>query len=58
MSKMSAEELLEEEIKVINIGLQEFYGALLLQRVKVLHVDWRPPAQGDEEMLELLSRLL
>ena len=55
---MSAEELLKEEIKVVNIGLQEFYEALLLQGVRGLHVDWRPPAQDDEEMLELLSKLL
>ena len=52
------EDLLQKEVKTINIGLQEFYSALVAQGVEAVHVDWRPPAQGDQEMLDILDNLL
>jgi hypothetical protein len=52
------EDLFQRQVKVINIGLQEFYSALVAQGVEAVHVDWRPPAQGDQEMLDLLDKLL
>jgi hypothetical protein len=52
------ENLLKEEIKGINIGLKEFFDALIVQGVTAVHVDWKPPAQGDQEMVEILSKLL
>ncbi len=56
---MSAKDLLKEEkIKVINIGIREFFDALTSQGVDVVHINWKPPAQGDPEMLTLLSKLL
>ena len=55
---MPIEDLFQRQVKVINIGLQEFYSALVAQGVEAVHVDWRPPAQGDQEMLDLLDKLL
>jgi hypothetical protein len=55
---MSVEDLLQEEIKVINIGIREFFDALISQEVDVIHVNWKPPAQGDPEMQNILSKLL
>ena len=57
---MNAEEsrLLDQEIKVINIGLELFAAALRQQGTEVAQVDWRPPADGDQEMLDLLDQLL
>ena len=50
--------LLEQEIKVVNIGIKEFMDALKEQHVPVVHVDWRPPTEEDEEIEHLLDLLL
>jgi hypothetical protein len=50
--------LLEQEIKVINIGIKEFVEALEDQQVPVIHVDWRPPTEEDEEIENLLDLFL
>ncbi len=50
--------LLQEEIRVINIGIKEFMEALEEQQVPVVHVDWRPPTEEDEEIENLLDSLL
>ena len=51
-------ELFFGEIKVINIGLDLFADTLTQQQVKVTHVQWEPPAQGDQELMSLLDDLL
>lgn len=51
-------DLLSEGPKVINIGLRSFYEASETQGIKVVHIDWKPPAQGDIETIKLLDRLL
>jgi hypothetical protein len=43
--------------RVINIGLEGFVLDLARLGVPAVHVDWRPPAQGDVDLAELLSRL-
>ena len=43
---------------VINLGVDEFAQNLENQDVKVIRVDWRPPAGGDQEMIDLLDQLL
>jgi len=50
--------LLQEEIKVVNIGIKEFMEALEDQQVPVVHVDWKPPTEEDEEIEKLLDSLL
>ena len=42
----------------VNLGLREFAESLRLQDVEVVHVDWSPPAEGDQEMIELLDKLI
>ena len=44
--------------KVVNVGLADFAASLRGQGVTVAQVDWRPPAGGDPEMIELLDKLL
>ena len=51
-------ELLEHGPVVINLGVQDFAESLEAQGVKVVRVDWTPPAGGDREMIELLDQLL
>ena len=41
----------------INVGLESFTDSLRAQGAEVVHVDWRPPAGGDDRMANLLSRL-
>ncbi len=50
--------LLNEPIVVINLGLKKFAESLEEQEVEVIQVDWSPPAGGDQEMIDLLDRLL
>jgi hypothetical protein len=52
------EELLQEPLIVINVGLKGFAENLEKQEVEVLQVDWVPPAGGDPEMMDLLEKLL
>ena len=51
-------DLLREELVVVNVGFPEFFETLVDQEVKVVQVDWRPPAEGNEELIDLLSELL
>ena len=46
-----------KKLKVINIGIETFAEDLRKQGVEVVHVDWRPPAGGDVEILKLLDKL-
>lgn len=41
----------------INVGLESFADSLRDQGAEVVHVDWRPPAGGDERLANLLNRL-
>jgi FdrA protein len=43
--------------RVINLGLELFVAQLAACSVPVVHVDWRPPAGGDERLANLLERL-
>jgi hypothetical protein len=46
-----------EKIKIINVGLKSFYDDLKTQKADAVHVDWRPPAGGDQELARLLTKL-
>lgn len=48
---------LTDQIHVINVGLEVFSEALQTQDVKVLQVDWSPPANGNERLAKLLNKL-
>jgi hypothetical protein len=45
------------EPKIINIGAKHFYDSLKVQGADSIHVDWKPPAGGNKEMLRLLDKL-
>lgn len=46
------------ELRVINVGLQDFYEALLAQGAKAAQIQWQPPIQQDEDIEELLDKFL
>lgn len=57
MRRSDVEKLLGGKPKVINIGVKIFYDSLREQGVKVIHVDWRPPAGGELDLAKLLDKL-
>lgn len=50
-------DLLGHKPVIINVGLEGFAAEMKNRGVQVVHVDWRPPAGGDPELADLLSRL-
>lgn len=42
---------------VINLGLEVFAEALAARGVPVVHLAWRPPAGGDEQLARILDAL-
>lgn len=52
------DDVLDQPLVVINLGLKGFGESLEQQGVEVVQVDWIPPAGGDAEMLDLLDELL
>ena len=57
MSNPETKNLLEENLRVINIGLERFSWDLDQQGVEVVDVDWSPPAGGNPKIADLLSKL-
>ena len=51
------QEVLESPPGVINLGLESFYTSLRDQGAEAVHVEWRPPAGGNAEMISLLAKL-
>jgi FdrA protein len=41
----------------INLGLESFHSSLVAQGAAAVHVDWRPPAGGNERLMTILDRL-
>jgi hypothetical protein len=50
-------QLLTRTPVIINVGLEGFANDLDDQNVTVVQLDWRPPAGGDAELADILSRL-
>ena len=55
MSKIN--KLFNSNLQVVNMGLESFSKDLKNQNVAVIHMNWRPPAGGNERMMELLRKL-
>ncbi len=41
----------------INVGLESFYDSVIEQGSSAVHVDWRPPAGGNDKMAALLAKM-
>ena len=44
-------------LAAINVGLETFYKSIIAQGAKAVHVDWRPPAGGDERLMDILAKM-
>ena len=49
--------VLNQPLAAINVGLESFTESLLVQGAKAIQVDWRPPAGGDQKMMDILERM-
>ena len=56
-SPVKAQKLLNNPIRVVNIGLQSFAKDLKERGVQVVHVAWRPTAGANSKLTKLLSKL-
>lgn len=54
---MSINDLFNQELKVVNLGLKSFHTDLISQGVKSIQVKWKPKAGGKKNMLNLLSKI-
>ena len=50
-------EQLKQPLAAINVGLESFYESLTSQGAEAVHVEWRPPAGGNEKMAALLAKM-
>jgi FdrA protein len=48
---------LKQPLAAINVGLESFYDSLISQGAQAVHVEWRPPAGGNERMAALLAKM-
>jgi FdrA protein len=55
MSRLA--DFFQEEIRVVNVGLESFAQDLERLGVPVVHVAWSPPAGGDPRKAALLAAL-
>ncbi len=49
--------VLHQPLAAINVGLESFAESLRAQDAPVIHVDWRPPAGGNERLMAILEKM-
>lgn len=55
MSKIAT--LFKKDIEVINVGIEFIKEDIEKQGAKAIQLDWKPPARGNVELIEILDRL-
>jgi FdrA protein len=48
---------INKPISAINVGLESFYDSVVQQGASAIHVEWRPPAGGDERLQSILEKM-
>jgi FdrA protein len=48
---------LHQPLIAINVGLESFTESLAIQGAGVIHVNWRPPAGGNQKLMGILERM-
>jgi FdrA protein len=54
---VALDRLTQTPLAAINIGLESFYDSLTAQGAQAVHVDWRPPAGGNEKLAAILAKM-
>jgi len=44
-------------LAAINVGLESFHASLIGQGAQTVHVDWKPPAGGNEKLAAILAKM-
>jgi FdrA protein len=44
-------------LAAINVGLESFYESVKRQGGTAVHVEWRPPAGGNEKLMAILAKM-
>ena len=52
-----APNILDERLRVVNVGLEIFGESLAAQGVEVRHVEWKVPAKGNMKLVNLLKKM-
>lgn len=50
--------LFKENLQVLNVGLSSFADSIAMAGGSALHIEWAPPAQGQQEVGRALARLV
>jgi len=53
----SLNNLFQQKINVVNVGLELFYDSLVDQNINTVHLQWKPPAGGNPMLATILSEL-
>lgn len=51
------QKLFNSDLAVINVGIRSFHDDFKEQKVKSIHVNFKPPAGGNKKLASLLSKL-
>jgi FdrA protein len=46
-----------EPLAAINVGVESFYESLKAQGAEAIQVEWRPPAAGNEDLMNILEKM-
>ena len=58
MACCNAERTTKRKLKIINIGLQNFYEEVVNQGAEAIQLDWRPPFKQKDDIKKLLDLFL
>lgn len=50
-------QLFKNELKIINLGAENFFDDMKVQEIPSLHIDWTPPARGEDKLIQALTDL-
>lgn len=48
---------IKQPLAGINVGVESFAESLVAQEAKAIHVDWKPPAGGNEKLMSILAKM-
>jgi FdrA protein len=54
---VSLDRFTQTPLAAINVGVEAFHASLIAQGAQAVHVDWRPPAAGNEKLAAILARM-
>jgi FdrA protein len=57
IGKGVALDMMKQPLAAINAGLESFAESIRNQDATAIHVDWRPPASGNEKLASILQRM-